>query len=114
MDLLTEEIRAAFGRFPLGSQEGKLDDAVVVVKLFDPSGRFTFYATEGEPEDDDFRFFGYCVSPLGEDCDEWGYASLLELESTRGRFGLGIERDIHLPVASRPLRAARPQRGTPA
>jgi len=27
--------------------------------------------------------------------DEWGYFSLDELASYRGRFGLGIERDLH-------------------
>lgn len=44
-------------------------------------------------------FFGYCVSPLGRDCDEWGYSSLSEMDNTVVRmFGspvLGVERDIY-------------------
>jgi hypothetical protein len=29
------------------------------------------------------RLFGYCVSALGEDCDEWGYTMLSELQNLR-------------------------------
>jgi hypothetical protein len=29
--------------------------------------------------------------------NEWGYFSLRELETTKGRFGLSIERDRHFP-----------------
>ncbi len=36
-------------------------------------------------------FFGY-VSIF---CDEWGTFGLDELEEFRGKFGLGIERDLH-------------------
>ncbi|MEO6324958.1 MAG: DUF2958 domain-containing protein [Thermoanaerobaculia bacterium] len=107
MQLLTNELRAAFEKFPLHSQEGKLDAATVVVKYFDPCGRYTFFATEGQPDGDDFLLFGYCVSPLGEDCDEWGYTALSELQSVKGRFGLGIERDLSLPVAGKELGACR-------
>ena len=39
-------------------------------------------------------FFGY-VNLIGKDCAELGYFSLDELESFKGRFGLGIERDLH-------------------
>jgi transcriptional regulator with XRE-family HTH domain len=46
------------------------------------------------------RLFGYCLSPFGEDCDEWGYASLAELQATRVR-GLTIERDLHFPIPER-------------
>lgn len=64
----------------------------VLVKYFDPNGRYTLYVTEAEQEGDDWRLFGFCVSPLGEDCDEWGYVMLSELQAARGRYGLGIER----------------------
>ena len=37
--------------------------------------------------------FGLC--DLGFGCPELGYVSLRELESVKGRFGLGIERDLH-------------------
>jgi len=105
MDLLPSNVRAALARFPIGSQETRGDDALVVVKYFFPAGRYTLYVTEAEFDGDDVRLFGYCLSPLGEDCDEWGYASLAELRSIRVR-GLTIERDLHFPVAARTVREA--------
>ena len=100
MDLLPSNVRAALARFPIGSQDGRGDDALVVVKYFFPAGRYTLYVTEAEFDDDDVRLFGYCLSSFGEDSDEWGYASLAELQSTRVR-GLTIERDLHFPIATR-------------
>jgi hypothetical protein len=70
-----------------------------------PAGRYTLYVTEAETCGDDVRLFGFCLSPFGEDCDEWGYASLNELRSTRVR-GLSIERDLHFPIATRTVREA--------
>jgi hypothetical protein len=100
MDLLPTEIRAALGRFSLGSQEGRGMDALVVVKYFFPAGRYTLYVTEAEFDGNDTQLFGYCLSPFGEDSDEWGYASLAELRSLRVR-GLTIERDLYFPIATR-------------
>lgn len=94
MKLLTKEIEASIPA--LYSQE-KNPDPTAVVKFFDPCGRYTFYVTEGEriteTPGNDWLFFGWCVSPLGEDCDEFGYARLSELQGVRNRLGLGIERD---------------------
>ena len=73
----------------LGETDGFGDDAVAVVKLFDPSGSWTWYATEYDPED---RMFYGIVD--GHELES-GYFSLDELESFRGRFGLGIERDMY-------------------
>lgn len=43
-------------------------------------GRGTWYVTEmGATDNDDVLLFGYVLSPLGEDCDEWGYFTLSEL-----------------------------------
>jgi len=92
MKLLTKKVQNLFSRIPWRSTDGKPYDQIrVVVKFFHPVGRFTYYATEYDGED---TFFGYCISPLGPDCDEWGYMSLSELQSIRVR-GLGIERDLH-------------------
>jgi hypothetical protein len=63
-----------------------------VAKFFNPTGAGTWYATEYDPKDR--IFFGY-VSIFGDWNDEWGYFSLDELENYRGRFGLGIERDLY-------------------
>jgi hypothetical protein len=103
MDLMTPELRSAIRLFPLGSQERLRDDARVLVKYFFPSGRYTFIATEAEEQDDDVLFFGFCVSPFGADCDEWGYTCLSELQSVRVR-GLTMERDLHVPIGTRTVR----------
>lgn len=99
--LLTNELRTLFTTsFPLGSQEGLGLKAKVVAKFFFPIGRYTFFATEGEPQGEDFLFFGYCLSPFGPDCDEWGYTSLSELQSTLIQ-SVRIERDAYLDPATR-------------
>jgi len=84
VELLTKEIREAFRK--TGSQDGKGDEATCIAKFFDPTGSWTWYATEFDGED---TFFG-----LVDGFElEWGDFSLSELQSVKGRFGLGIERD---------------------
>jgi hypothetical protein len=99
--LLPERLRTLFTTsFPLGSQEGRGDDALVIAKFFFPIGRYTFFATEVSASGDDFLFFGYCLSPLTPEFDEWGYTSLAELEELVID-GLRIERDAFLQPATR-------------
>ncbi len=88
MELLTQEIR---DKLPaLYAQDGKGGEAIAYVKFFTPDSSFTWYATEGSAEGDDFIFFG-----LVEGYEkELGYFSLSELKSARGPMGLPIERDI--------------------
>lgn len=95
MKLMTKEIEKTMPK--LDSTEDLAGaDKTAVVKFFSPSGRGTWYAVEGEKmENGDWEFFGWVVSPLGSDCDEWGYFHLSELASVKGRFGLGIERDMY-------------------
>ena len=88
MELLTEELRKRLP--PLYSQEAE-ENPVVHAKFFTPDANWTWWATEGSPEGDDYRFFGY-VQGLA---DEWGYFMLSELASVAGPFGLPIERDLH-------------------
>jgi hypothetical protein len=88
MKLLTPGILREFKN--IGSQENE-NDPVVVAKFFNPQGAGTWYATEYNPEER--VFFGY-VSIFGDHNDEWGTFALEELESFRGCFGLGLERDI--------------------
>ena len=92
MKLLTKEVCK---RLPAlrSTEDVPLDDKIAVVKFFFPWGRATFYATEGDPNTGEF--FGYVVSPLGPDCDEWGYFYLPELIEIRGPGGLSLERDMH-------------------
>lgn len=86
MKLITKAIARKLP--PLGSQDGKdATEVKVPLKLFDPTGSWTWYLTEFDPVQR--LFFGFVVG-LEE---ELGYVSLDELESVRGRFGIGLERD---------------------
>ena len=87
MELLTEELRKTLP--PLYGQE-RNKDPTVYIKFFTPDSCWTWYATEGSGQEDDFLFFGYVIG-LEE---EWGYFLLSELKSARGPLGLKIERDI--------------------
>lgn len=102
--LITKEVERQAAKYPIGSQDNYnlgldgLNEATVWLKLFDPTGRYTLFVTEADLKRG--LLFGYCISPLGEDCDEWGYTSLDELRTVRGRWGLGIERDMHFPATT--------------
>ena len=89
MKLLTKALEKKFAK--IGSQED-IKDPIIVAKFFNPIGAGTWYATEYDPKRR--IFFGY-VSIFGDMNDEWGHFSLDELESYRGRLGLGIERDLY-------------------
>lgn len=66
-------------------------DHVPVVKLFTPDASATWLLTEIDPDNPDVAF-GLCDLGLG--FPELGYVSISEIESTRGPFGLPIERDL--------------------
>ena len=85
--LLTKEILRNVPA--LYSQDGLGDNAIAYAKFFNPCGAGTWYMSEYNPEDG--TAFGKVV--LHE--KEYGYFSLVELESVRLAFGLYIERDIH-------------------
>lgn len=88
MKLLTKEIEKKLPK--IGATEELPDDQKrVFVKFFNPTGAGTWYALEFNP--DEGLFFGYANILEGE----LGYFSLEELQSFKGRFGLGIERDLH-------------------
>src|SRR5882762_5006989 len=90
MELLTAELRASLP--PLYCQE-QVSDPIVHCKFFTPDSNWTWYATEGSPEEEDYRFFGYVCGME----NEWGYFVLSELRSARGPLGLPIERDLYFP-----------------
>ena len=90
--LMTKELEKKFEQYPIGSQDGLMEEAEVLVKYFNPCGAGTWLITEGEQEEDgSWILFGYCH--LFE--WEWGYVSLSELESIRLPFGLTIERELY-------------------
>lgn len=92
MELINDELREKFEKFPFGSQDGKGFDSECIVKYF--VGNCTLLITEAEPENDDYMLFGYC--DLGFGMPEWGYVSLCELEDVSvPPFGFKVERDLH-------------------
>jgi len=96
MDLMPADIRAKL--IANGAVERETDH-VPVVKFFDLSGAATWLITEMMQDDHDI-LFGLC--DLGMGSAELGYVSLSELQSVKGRLGLGIERDLAF-VARFPL-----------
>ena len=101
MKLLTAELRA---RLPALYAQEKIEDPIVHIKFFTPDSNWTWYATEGQADEDDFRFFGYVC---GQE-EEWGYFVLSELESAKGPMGLPIERDLYFqPAPFSQVKAAR-------
>ncbi len=96
MELMTDELRERFKQFPLYSQDGKMGNAIVVVKYFNPLGAGTWFITEGnELDNGDYELFGYCH--LGDDdMAEFGTVMLSELKNIKLPFGMTIERDLYM------------------
>ena len=87
MKLLTKDIQDKLQeQFSKGSDF----DQMVVTKFFDPCGSWSWYCMNQDPDDPDYLWGivrGFEV--------EMGSFSLSELESVKGAFGIGIERDLY-------------------
>jgi len=79
--------RQLFKQYPLGSDLSKQE---VVVKIFNPSGAGSWYILNSDPNDPDYL---WAIVDLGYGA-EVGSVSRSDLETYRGRFGLGFERDL--------------------
>ena len=90
MKLLTKELEQRFPKLN-ATENKKPEDIEIIAKFFDPCSSWSWYATEGNREGDDFIFFGFV---RGFE-NELGNFSLRELEEVKGPLGLGIERDLH-------------------
>lgn len=91
MKLLTKEIEQKIPKL-YATEEQTNEEKIIICKFFNPMGRGTWYAIEGETrEDGEFIFFG--LVDLFE--KELGYFSLKELEEISLPFGLKIERDLN-------------------
>jgi hypothetical protein len=88
MILIPDELRPQL----LANGRDPEHDHFPVVKLFNPCGAATWLISAIEPDDPDI-LFGLC--DLGFGFPELGSVRLSELESVRGRLGLGIERDLY-------------------
>jgi hypothetical protein len=91
-NLLPDNLKATLP--PLYSQE-HIRDPIVYLKYFHPQTQWTWFVTEGQQEEECFRFFGYTVG----DFEEWGYFTLEDLESvggiSNGKLILPVERDLY-------------------
>lgn len=87
MKLLTKELRRKFPKLK-ETENKKPEEIKVIAKFFDPTGSWTWYATEFDGID---TFFGL-VRGFENELD---YFSLSGLENTKGKWGLRIERDRH-------------------
>ena len=90
MELLTDELRAEipalYSQEKIGAKE-----KTVYAKFFFPAADWTWFAVEGEQEEDgDYVFFGFVVGFA----EEWGYFTLNELQSIKIQL-LTVERDLH-------------------
>lgn len=88
MKLITKEIE----RRLLANGRAPDEDHQPVVKFFDPCGAATWLMTQMDPDEPDILFG---LADLGLGCAEFGTVRLSELESVKGRLGLGIERDLY-------------------
>jgi hypothetical protein len=95
MKLMTKEIEKKLAKYPIYSQDGKGEEAEVIVKYFNPYGRGTWLITEAEKlEDGDYLLYGYCHIFEWE----WGEVLLSEIENaTVNVFGeeMHMERDLY-------------------
>jgi hypothetical protein len=102
MKILTAEILKAFAKQGYtGNKSAK--DIKIVMKLFNPTGAGTWYLYEKEDEDI-YMAFVNLGDPINAEC---GRVSMQELLAFRGRFGLGIERDMHFKPMSRTLQEVK-------
>ena len=88
MKLLTKALREKL--LANGARPGA--DHKPPCKLFNPNGAATWLVSELDPEDPDIA---HCLADLGMGYPEIGSVRISELAAFRGRFGLGIERDLH-------------------
>ena len=87
MELLTEELKS---QLPKLYEQEEADDPKVFIKFFFPAGNWTWFVTEGEPEGDDFMFFGYVIGLERK----WGYFTLNQLQEVNVH-NLTVERDLY-------------------
>jgi hypothetical protein len=73
---------------PIYSQRNEADP-MVYARIVAPNSKRVWYVTEGSPEGDDFRFFGY----IAEGVLEWNYFSLSDLKSWAYSSGIDIRWD---------------------
>ncbi len=89
MKLITKKIENQLAKYPLYSQDNKGQNAVAICKFFLQG--YTWYVLEAQKNGNDYEFFGIVDGQY----KEYGYFTLSQLQSLRGRWGLGVERDMY-------------------
>lgn len=89
MKLITKKIENQLAKYPLYSQDNKGENAVAICKFFLQG--YTWYVLEAQKNGNDYEFFGIVDGQY----KEYGYFTLSQLQSLRGRWGLGVERDMY-------------------
>ena len=96
--LVTKGIEDAFAKHPLYSQDGKGENADILVKYFNPYGRGRWYVLEANPIDGGKDYELYGIVDMGEG-REYGYFRMSDLQGYIHRMGNypvgGIERDLY-------------------
>jgi hypothetical protein len=87
MELLPTELRARLP--PRYSQEAD-DEPIIYAHYFLPETASSWYVCEGQPEGEEYLFFGFVTFP---DADFQCFL-LSELQALRGPLGQTIERDL--------------------
>ncbi len=101
MKLLTQEVLKKFAKFGPYSQDGKGNDAEILVKFFTPDSSWSWFVLEAEQVPCDIEggydldLFGIVRSHMET---VYGHFSFRELEAVRGPLGLRIERDRHFHI----------------
>lgn len=104
-ELVDNELLEKIESYPLGSQEGLGDGAVVIAKFYTMYGH-SWLVTEAEvQEDGDILFFGFVELIFSE----WGYFTLSQLESVKLPIHdndgevighLSVEKDVYTPLST--------------
>lgn len=95
--LLTAGIEKSFEKHPFYSQDGKGENADILVKYFNPYGRGRWYVLEANKlPNNDYELYGLVDMGQGR---EYGYFRLSELQGYVYKMGNypvgGIERDMY-------------------
>jgi hypothetical protein len=88
MKLDINDLRARL--LPLHAQEAETDP-VVYARFYLPGTDRSWYVIEGEPEGDDYSFYGFVA---GAGHDDFRQFRLSELLAIRNLFGEPVERDL--------------------
>ncbi|WP_336784100.1 DUF2958 domain-containing protein [Paenibacillus illinoisensis] len=92
MKLVTKAMEAKMPKL-YSTENIPQEEKQIFAKFFMPDGNFTWYAIEGQKEENgDITFFGLVDSVHDR---ELGYFTLSQLQQARGALRLPVERDLH-------------------